>query len=164
MLSEKLESLKSYLEDERNFMELVELIEEIFWETGSLEWLKVHNMDEFDNIYCEYEKNEIAELIENSSRTFTISDDLFRHDIYDGLISYSWDEYKNEVYDSMNYIMDSIENLKKYDICKLEIIAENMKYCDKNIMRMLQDIINDEKEEQKYSSEIFKIYLTLDKQ
>ena len=147
MLSEKMESLKNYLEDEKNFMELVDLIEEIFWETGSLEWLKVHNKDEFDGIYCEYEKNEIAELIENSSRTFTISDDLFRHDIYDGLISYTWDEYKNEVYDSMNYIMDSIENLKKYDICKLEIIAENMKYCDKNIMRMLQDIINDEKEE-----------------
>ena len=147
MLSEKMESLKNYLEDEKNFMELVDLIEEIFWETGSLEWLKVHNMDEFDGIYCEYEKNEIAELIENSSRTFTISDDLFRHDIYDGLISYSWDEYKNEVYDSMNYIMDSIENLKKYDICKLEIIMESMKFCDKNIMRMLQDIINDEKEE-----------------
>ena len=147
MLSEKMENLKNYLEDESNFMELVNLIEEIFWETGSLEWLKVHNMDEFDDIYCEYEKNEIAELIENSSRTFTISDDLFRHDIYDGLISYSWDEYKNEVYDSMNYIMDSIENLKKYDICKLEIIANNMKYCDKNIMNMLQDIINDEKEE-----------------
>ena len=40
-----------------------------------------------------------------------------------------------------------VENLKKYDICKLEIIANNMKYCDKNIMNMLQDIINDEKEE-----------------
>ena len=147
MLSEKMESLKKYLEDERNFMELVDLIEEIFWETGNLEWLKVHNMDEFDNIYCEYEKNEIAELIENSSRTFTISDDLFRHDIYDGLVSYTWDEYKNEVYDSMNYIMDSIENLKKYDICKLEIIAENMKFCDRNIMNMLLNIINDKKEE-----------------
>ena len=147
MLSKKMESLKNYLEDKKNFMELVDLIEEIFWETGSLEWLKVHNMDEFDDIYCEYEKNEIAELIENSSRTFTISDDLFRHDIYDGLFSYTWDEYKNEVYDSMNYIMESIENLKKYDVCKLEIIAENMKFCDKNIMRMLQDIINDEKEE-----------------
>ena len=47
----------------------------------------------------------------------------------------------------MNYIMDSIENLKKYDVCKLEIIANNMRYYDKNIMRMLQDIINDEKEE-----------------
>ena len=147
MLSEKMESLKVYLEDESNYNSLLELIEEIFWETGSLEWLKVHNMDEFDDIYCEYEKNEIAELIENSSRTFTISDDLFRHDIYDGLISYTWDEYKNEVYDSMNYIMDSIENLKKYDVCKLCTIAENMKFCDKNIMRMLQDIINDEKEE-----------------
>ena len=147
MLSEKMESLKNYLEDERNFMELVDLIEEIFWETGSLEWLKVHNMDEFDGIYCEYEKNEIAELIENSSRTFTIEDDLFRHDIYDGLFSYTWDEYKNEVYDSMDYIMESIENLKKYDVCKLCTIAENMKICDKNIMRMLQDIINDEKEE-----------------
>ena len=147
MLSEKMESLKSYLEDERNFMELVDLIEEIFWETGSLEWLKVHNMDEFDDIFCEYKQNEIAKLIENNFRTFTIEDDLFRHDIYDGLFSYSWSEYKDEVYDSMNYIMDSIENLKKYDICKLEIIAENMKYCDKNIMRMLQDIINDEKEE-----------------
>ena len=147
MLSEKMENLKNYLENERNFMEVVELIESIFWETGSLEWLKVHNMDEFNDIYCEYEKNEIAELIENSSRTFTTEDDLFRHDIYDGLISYSWDEYKNEVYDSMNYIIENIENLKKYDICKLEVIMENMKFCDKNIMRMLQDIINDEKEE-----------------
>ena len=142
-----MESLKNYLEDESNFMELVNLIEEIFWETGSLEWLKVHNMDEFDDIFCEYDQSKIAELIENNFRTFTIEDDLFRHDIYDGLISYSWDEYKNEVYDSMNYIMDSIENLKKYDICKLCTIAENMKFCDKNIMRMLQDIVNDEKEE-----------------
>ena len=147
MLSKKMESLKVYLEDENNYNSLLELIEEIFWETGSLEWLKVHNMDEFDGIYCEYEKNEIAELIENSSRTFTISDDLFRHDIYDGLISYTWDEYKNEVYDSMNYIMDSIESLKKYDISKFEIIAENMKFCSKNIMNMLLNIINDEKEE-----------------
>ena len=147
MLSKKMESLKSYLEDERNFMELVDLIEEIFWETGSLEWLKVHNMDEFDDIFWEYKKNEIAELIENSFRTFTIEDDLFRHDIYDGLVSYSWDEYKDEVYDSMNYIIENIENLKKYDVCKLETIADNMKYCDKNIMNMLLNIINDEKEE-----------------
>ena len=147
MLSEKMENLKNYLEDESNFMELVNLIEEIFWETGSLEWLKVHNMDEFDDIFCEYNQSKIAELIENNFRTFTIEDDLFRHDIYDGLFSYTWDEYKNEVYDSMSYIMDSIENLKKYDVCKLEIIADNMKFCDKNIMRMLQDIINDEKEE-----------------
>ena len=147
MLSEKMESLKSYLEDERNFMELVDLIEEIFWETGSLEWLKVHNMDEFDDIFCEYDQSKIAELIENNFRTFTIEDDLFKYSIYDELISYTWDEYKNEVYDSMNYIMENIESLKKYDISKLEIIADNMKFCDKNIMRMLQDIINDEKEE-----------------
>ena len=147
MLSEKMESLKSYLEDEKNFMELVDLIEEIFWETGSLEWLKVHNMDEFDDIFCEYDQSKIAELIENNFRTFTIEDDLFKYSIYDELISYTWDEYKNEVYDSMSYIMDSIENLKKYDVCKLEIIMESMKFCDKNIMRMLQDIINDEKEE-----------------
>ena len=147
MLSKKMESLKVYLEDESNYNSLLELIEEIFWETGSLEWLKVHNMDEFDDIYCEYEKNEIAELIENSFRTFTTEDDLFRHDIYDGLISYTWDEYKNEVYDSMNYIIENIESLKKYDISKLETIAEDMKFCSKNIMRMLQDIINDEKEE-----------------
>ena len=147
MLSEKMESLKNYLEDESNFMELVNLIEEIFWETGSLEWLKVHNMDEFDDIFCEYDQSKIAELIENNFRTFTIKDDLFKYTIYDELISYTWDEYKDEVYDSMDYIMESIENLKKYDICKLEIIADNMKFCDKNIMRMLQDIINDEKEE-----------------
>ena len=147
MLSKKMESLKSYLEDEKNFMELVDLIEDIFWETGSLEWLKVHNMDEFDDIFSEYKKSEIAELIENNINTFTTSDDLFNYTIYDELISYSWDEYKDEVYDSMNYIMDSIENLKKYDVCKLCTIAENMKFCDKNIMRMLLDIINDEKEE-----------------
>ena len=147
MLSEKMESLKSYLEDEKNFMELVDLIEEIFWETGSLEWLKVHNMDEFDDIFCEYDQSKIAELIENNFRTFTIKDDLFKYSIYDELISYTWDEYKNEVYDSMNYIMESIENLKKYDVCKLCTIAENMKFCDRNIMNMLLDIINDEKEE-----------------
>ena len=147
MLSEKMESLKNYLEDESNFMELVNLIEEIFWETGSLEWLKVHNMDEFDDIFCEYDQSKIAELIENNFRTFTIKDDLFKYTIYDELISYTWNEYKDEVYDSMNYIMDSIENLKDYNICKLEIIANNMKYCDKNIMNMLLDIINDEKEE-----------------
>ena len=147
MLSEKMESLKNYLEDESNFMELVNLIEEIFWETGSLEWLKVHNMDEFDDIFCEYDQSKIAELIENNFRTFTIKDDLFKYTIYDELVSYTWDEYKNEVYDSMNYIIENIENLKKYDVCKLEIIANNMKYCDRNIMNMLQDIINDEKEE-----------------
>ena len=147
MLNEKMESLKVYLEDESNYNSLLELIEEIFWETGNLEWLKVHNMDEFDDIFCEYEKNEIAELIENNFRTFTIEDDLFKYTIYDELISYTWDEYKNEVYDSMNYIIENIESLKKYDICKLEIIMESMKFCDRNIMRMLQDIINDEKEE-----------------
>lgn len=147
MLSEKMESLKSYLENEKHFMELVDLIEEIFWETGSLEWLKVHNMDEFDDIFCEYDQSKIAELIENNINTFTIKDDLFKYTIYDELVSYTWDEYKNEVYDSMNYIIESIESLKKYDISKLEIIAENMKFCSKNIMNMLQDIINDEKEE-----------------
>lgn len=147
MLSEKMESLKSYLEDERNFMELVDLIEEIFWETGSLEWLKVHNMDEFDDIFCEYDQSKIAELIENNINTFTIKDDLFKYTIYDELVSYTWDEYKDEVYDSINYIIESIESLKKYDISKLEIIANNMKYCDKNIMNMLLNIINDKKEE-----------------
>ena len=147
MLSEKMESLKSYLEDEKNFMELVDLIEEIFWETGSLEWLKVHNMDEFDDIFCEYDQSKIAELIENNFRTFTIEDDLFNYTIYNELVSYTWDEYKAEVYDSMDYIMESIENLKKYDVCKLETIMESMKFCSKNIMRMLQDIINDKKEE-----------------
>ena len=147
MLSKKMESLKSYLEDEKNFMELVDLIEEIFWETGSLEWLKVHNMDEFDDIFCEYDQSKIAELIENNFRTFTIEDDLFKYSIYDELISYTWNEYKDEVYDSMNYIIENIESLKKYDVCKLEIIMESMKFCDKNIMNMLLDIINDEKEE-----------------
>ena len=56
MLSEKMESLKVYLEDESNYNSLLELIESIFWETGSLEWLKVHNMDEFDDIFSEYKK------------------------------------------------------------------------------------------------------------
>ena len=147
MLNEKMESLKNYLEDEKNFMELVDLIEDMFWEDGCLEWLIVHNMDEFDDIFCKYKRSEIAELIERNINTFTISDDLFKMDIYGELISYTWSEYKDEVYDSMSYIMENIENLKDYNICKLETIAENMKFCSKNIMNMLQDIINDEKEE-----------------
>ena len=131
MLREKMESLKNYLEDEKNFMELVDLIEDIFWETGYLDWLIVHSIEyEFDDIFNEYSKNEIARLIERNINTFTIEDDFFRMDMYGELISYTEEEYKNMVYNDLDYVIDSISNLKIYE---LENIADNMKYEDKYI-------------------------------
>ena len=144
MLREKMESLKNYLEDEKNFMELVDLIEDIFWETGYLDWLIVHSIEyEFDDIFNEYSKNEIARLIERNINTFTIEDDFFRMDMYGELISYTEEEYKNMVYNDLDYVIDSISNLKIYE---LENIADNMKYEDKYISKMLLEMIENKVE------------------
>lgn len=144
MLSEKMESLKSYLEDENNYSSLLELIENIHWETGCLDWLIVHSIEyEFDDIFNEYSKNEIARLIERNINTFTIEDDLFRMDIYGELISYTEEEYKNVVYDDLDYIINSISNLKIYE---LENISNNMKYEDKYIAKILLEMIENKVE------------------
>lgn len=144
MLSEKMESLKSYLEDESNYNSLLELIENIHWETGCLDWLIVHSIEyEFDDIFNEYSKNEIARLIERNINTFTIEDDFFRMDMYGELISYTEEEYKNVVYDDLDYIIDSISNLKIYE---LENISNNMKYEDKYIAKILLEMIENKVE------------------
>ncbi len=144
MLSEKMESLRVYLEDESNYSSLLELIENIHWETGCLDWLIVHSIEyEFDDIFNEYSKNEIARLIERNINTFTIEDNLFRMDMYGELISYTEEEYKNMVYDDLDYIIDSISNLKIY---KLENIADNMKYEDKYIAKILLEMIENKVE------------------
>ena len=144
MLSEKMESLKNYLENESNYNGLLELIENIHWETGCLDWLIVHSIEyEFDDIFNEYSKNEIARLIERNINTFTIEDDFFRMDMYGELISYTEEEYKNMVYDDLDYIIDSISNLKTYE---LENIADNMKYKDKYIAKILLEMIENKVE------------------
>ena len=144
MLSEKMESLKVYLEDESNYSNLLELIENIHWETGYLDWLIVHSIEyEFDDIFNEYSKNEIARLIERNINTFTIEDDFFRMDMYGELISYTEEEYKNMVYDDLDYVIDSISNLKIYE---LENIADNMKYEDKYISKILLEMIENKVE------------------
>ena len=144
MLREKMESLKVYLEDESNYSSLLELIENIYWEIGYLDWLIVHSIEyEFDDIFNEYSKNEIARLIERNINTFTIEDDLFKMDIYGELISYTEEEYKDMVYDDLDYIIDSISNLKIYE---LENIADNMKYEDKYIAKILLEMIENKVE------------------
>lgn len=144
MLREKMESLRVYLEDESNYSSLLELIENIHWETGCLDWLIVHSIEyEFDDIFNEYSKNEIARLIERNINTFTIEDDFFRMDIYGELISYTEEEYKNVVYDDLDYIIDSISNLKIYE---LENISNNMKYEDKYISKILLEMIGNKVE------------------
>ena len=85
----------------------------------------------------------IARLIERNINTFTIEDDLFRMDIYGELISYTEEEYKNMVYDDLDYIIDSISNLKTYE---LENIADNMKYEDKYIEKILLEMIENKVE------------------
>lgn len=138
MLNEKMESLKVYLENESNYNSLLELIENIHWETGCLDWLIVHSIEyEFDDIFNNYKQSEIAELIERNINTFTISDDLFKMDIYGELISYTEKEYKDMVYTDLDYVIDSINNLKKYE---LENIADNMKYEDKYIAKILLEM------------------------
>ena len=144
MLREKMESLRVYLENEGNYNSLLELIENIHWETGSLDWLIVHSIEyEFDDIFNEYSKNEIARLIERNINTFTIEDDFFRMDMYGELISYTEEEYKNVVYDDLDYIIDSISNLKIYE---LENISNNMKYEDKYIAKILLEMIENKVE------------------
>lgn len=144
MLREKMESLRVYLENESNYNSLLELIENIHWETGYLDWLIVHSIEyEFDDIFNEYSKNEIARLIERNINTFTIEDDFFRMDMYGELISYTEEEYKNMVYDDLDYIIDSISNLKKYE---LENISNNMKYEDKYIAKILLEMIENKVE------------------
>ena len=144
MLREKMESLKNYLENESNYSSLLELIENIHWETGCLDWLIVHSIEyEFDDIFNEYSKNEIARLIERNINTFTIEDDFFRMDMYGELMSYTEEEYKNVVYDDLDYIIDSISNLKTYE---LENIADNMKYEDKYIAKILLEMIGNKVE------------------
>ena len=144
MLKEKMESLRVYLEDESNYSSLLELIENIHWETGCLDWLIVHSIEyEFDDIFNEYSKNEIARLIERNINTFTIEDDFFRMDMYGELISYTEEEYKNVVYDDLDYIIDSISNLKIYE---LENISNNMKYEDKYIAKILLEMIENKVE------------------
>lgn len=144
MLREKMESLRVYLENESNYNGLLELIENIHWETGCLDWLIVHSIEyEFDDIFNEYSKNEIARLIERNINTFTIEDDFFRMDMYGELISYTEEEYKNVVYDDLDYIIDSISNLKIYE---LENIADNMKYEDKYIAKILFEMIGNKVE------------------
>ena len=144
MLSEKMESLRVYLENENNYSSLLELIENIHWETGCLDWLIVHSIEyEFDDIFNEYSKNEIARLIERNINTFTIEDDFFRMDMYGELISYTEEEYKNVVYDDLDYIIDSISNLKIYE---LENISNNMKYEDKYIAKILLEMIENKVE------------------
>ena len=144
MLREKMKSLRVYLENESNYNGLLELIENIHWETGYLDWLIVHSIEyEFDDIFNEYSKNEIARLIERNINTFTIEDDLFRMDIYGELISYTEEEYKNMVYDDLDYIIDSISNSKTYE---LENISNNMKYEDKYIAKILLEMIENKVE------------------
>ena len=144
MLREKMESLRVYLEDESNYSSLLELIENIHWETGCLDWLIVHSIEyEFDDIFNEYSKNEIARLIERNINTFTIEDDFFRMDMYGELISYTEEEYKNVVYTDLDYVIDSISNLKIYE---LENIADNMKYEDKYIAKILLEMIENKVE------------------
>ena len=139
-----MESLRVYLEDESNYSSLLELIENIYWETGYLDWLIVHSIEyEFDDIFNEYSKNEIARLIERNINTFTIEDDFFRMDMYGELISYTEEEYKNVVYDDLDYIIDSISNLKIYE---LENISNNMKYEDKYIAKILLEMIENKVE------------------
>ena len=139
-----MESLKVYLEDESNYNSLFELIENIHWETGCLDWLIVHSIEyEFDDIFNEYSKNEIARLIERNINTFTIEDDFFRMDMYGELISYTEEEYKNMVYDDLDYVIDCISNLKTYE---LENISNNMKYEDKYIAKILLEMIENKVE------------------
>ena len=104
----------------------------------------MHSIEyEFDDICNNYKQSEIANMIERNINTFTISDDLFKMDIYGELISYNEVEYKNMVYDDLDYIIDSISNLKTYE---LENIADNMKYEDKYIAKILLEMIENKVE------------------
>ena len=103
----RFESLRKNLEDRSNYTDLLELVEVISYNSFYLDWLIVHNMEEFNELMEDLEPLEIAEKIENGK--FNSNEDLFHYNDNGELVSYMECDYEEYVYDSIDYIEEDIE-------------------------------------------------------
>lgn len=124
----RFESLRKNLEDRGNYTDLLELVEVISYNSFYLDWLIVHDMEEFNELMEGLEPLEIAEKIENGN--FNSNKDLFHYNDNEELVSYTECDYEEYVYDSIDYIEEDIEL----------IIRDSKKNNDlKNIIKDLND-------------------------
>ena len=103
----RFESLRKNLEDRGNYTDLLELVEVISYNSFYLDWLIVHDMEEFNELMEDLEPLEIAEKIENGK--FNSNEDLFHYNDNGELVSYMECDYEEYVYDSIDYIEEDIE-------------------------------------------------------
>lgn len=103
----KFESLRKTLEDRGNYTDLLELVEVISYNSFYLDWLIVHDMEEFNELMEELDPLELIEQVEKGN--FNSNDDLFHFNDDGRLISYTQCDYEEYVYDSIDYIEEDIE-------------------------------------------------------
>lgn len=103
----RFESLRKNLEDRSNYTDLLELVEVISYNSFYLDWLIVHDMEEFNELMEGLEPLEIADKIENGN--FNSNEDLFHYNDNGELVSYMECDYEEYVYDSIDYIEEDIE-------------------------------------------------------
>ena len=103
----RFESLRKNLEDRGNYTDLLELVEVISYNSFYLDWLIVHDMEEFNELMEGLEPLEIADKIENGN--FNSNEDLFHYNDNGELVSYMECDYEEYVYDSIDYIEEDIE-------------------------------------------------------
>ena len=107
----KFESLRKTLEDKNNYTNLLELVEVISYNSFYLDWLIVHDMEEFNELMEELDPLELIEEVEKGN--FNFNDDLFHFNDDGKLISYTQYDYKEYVYDCIDYIGEDIELILK---------------------------------------------------
>ena len=103
----RFETLRNNLEDTNNYTDLLELVEVISYNSFYLDWLIVHDMEEFNELMEGLEPLEIADKIENGN--FNSNEDLFHYNDNGELVSYMECDYEEYVYDSIDYIEEDIE-------------------------------------------------------
>jgi hypothetical protein len=103
----RFESLRKNLEDRGNYTDLLELVEVISYNSFYLDWLIVHDMEEFNELMEDLEPLEIADKIENGN--FNSNEDLFHYNDNGELVSYTECDYEEYVYNSIDYIEEDIE-------------------------------------------------------
>ena len=107
----KFESLRKTLEDRNNYTDLLELVEVISYNSFYLDWLIVHDIEEFNELMEELDPLELIEQVEKGN--FNSNDDLFHFNDDGRLISYTQCDYEEYVYDSIDYIEEDIELIFK---------------------------------------------------
>lgn len=103
----RFETLRNNLEDRNNYTDLLKLVEVISYNSFYLDWLIVHDMEEFNELMEELEPLELIEQVEKGN--FNSNDDLFHFDDNGKLVSYMECDYEEYVYNSIDYIEEDIE-------------------------------------------------------